>query len=61
VIFTQVRDEDENVVQAHPTASDIVRGELSHSYHLNTHEDLECVRCTRPHFYGQPVELVTHI
>jgi hypothetical protein len=53
-----MRDEDENMVQAHPTPSNILRGEMTNSYHLNTFEELECVRCTRPHFYGQPLEIV---
>ena len=55
----KVRDKDENVVQEHPTTSTIVVGPETADYHLNTFEDIECVHCYRPHFYGQPIEEVS--
>ena len=45
-------------MQSHPTPSSIVTGPETESYHLNTFEDIECVHCYRPHFYGQPIEEV---
>lgn len=53
-----MRNEAEVVVQSHPSPESIVRGEQSQFYHLNTHDDLECVGCTRPHFFGQALNKV---
>ena len=46
------------MVQAHPNTSSIVDGPETADYHLNTYEDIECVHCYRPHFYGQSLDEV---
>jgi hypothetical protein len=53
-----VRDADENVVQSYPSPSSIVRGIETEPFHLNTHQDLECVNCLRDFFFGQQLEEV---
>lgn len=52
----QIRDADEVLVQAEPTPESIVTGDETGSYHMNTFNDIECVHCYEPHFFGQPLE-----
>jgi hypothetical protein len=49
----ELRDENEMVVMESPTPTTIPVGPDSSTLHLNTYDDLECVRCTVPHFSGQ--------
>ena len=42
-------------MQAHPTADTLLTGNETKKLHLNTFEDIECVNCLRPHFFGQPL------
>ena len=55
----ELRDKDENVVQANPTSETMMTGPETKDMHLNTFEDIECVKCVRDHFYGQPLDQVS--
>ena len=54
----QLRDITEDVWDFSPSPSTILTGELSRDFHLNTHQPIECVHCTEPHFYGQTLQEV---
>ncbi len=52
----QLRDANEEVVQADPTASTILSGEGTEDLHLNTERDIQCVNCYEGFFYGQALD-----
>ena len=54
----ELRDKDENVVQAQISAETLPGGPDTKDLHLNTFDDIECVNCVRPHFFGQTLDHV---
>ena len=54
----ELRDKEENVIMGDITAETLPGGPETKDWHLNTFEDLECVDCHRPHFFGQPLDQV---
>lgn len=49
------------MIQPDPTYSTIVRGPETESYHLNTHNDIECVNCYENFFFGQHLQEVIFV
>jgi len=55
----EVRNSEEGVEQPGPISPDnLVTGDVTNSWHLNTQDDLECVNCFYDFFSGQPVDQV---
>jgi hypothetical protein len=54
----ELRDAEQNVVQANPTAESLLTGPDTANLHLNTRTDIECVHCYDQALFGQPVDQV---
>ena len=56
MIFFQVRDENETLIQTGLTPENLLIGPETSGFHLNTFDNVDCVHCYQPHFYGQKIE-----
>ena len=59
-LLLQLRDENETLVETSLTPSNLLTGNITSTFHLNTFVDVECVHCYREHFFGQPIEEVAN-
>ena len=60
-LLLQLRDENETLVETFLTPSNLMTGNITSTFHLNTFVDVECVHCYREHFFGQPIAEVTRL